>query len=218
MTGPLAYLPTAVLAAVVFMIGKDLIDVKEMRQIFMQRRSEFWVAAITAAVVFFVGVEQGIATAIVLSLLDHTRRGYKPKNELLSIDQIGNKQLVPVSSRTQFLPGLIIYRFNHSMYYANMNLFSEEVLDLISRSEPRLSWFCLDATAVDDVDFSAAAMLRETYATLIQHGIRFVLVAVASTVLAEMDRYGLTDLMGKDSFFGTVHELESAYESRNTVT
>jgi len=212
MTGPLAFLPTAVLAVVVFLIGKSLIDVKQMREIFVQRRSEFYVAAITAAIVFFVGVEQGILSAIFLSLIDHTRGGYKPKNELLSIDPNGHKLPVPVASRIQYLPGLIIYRFNHSMYYANMNLFSQEVLDLINGANPPVSWFCLDATAVDDVDFSAAATLRETYATLKQRGIRFVFVAVEQTVRAELDRYSITKLIGEDGFYRGVHEVESAYK------
>ena len=80
LTGPLAYMPEAVLSAVVFLIGIDLIDIKGMRSIFAQRRSEFWVALITAVTVVFIGVEQGIILAIVLSLIDHTQRGYRPKN------------------------------------------------------------------------------------------------------------------------------------------
>ena len=212
LTGPLAYLPTAVLAAVVFLIGEELIDVKQMRQIFVQRRSEFYVAAITAAIVFFVGVEQGILSAIVLSLIDHTRSGYKPKNELLSIDPNGHRQPVPLATRTQFLPGLIIYRFNHSLYYANMNLFSEEVLDLVNGASPPVSWFCFDATAVDDVDFSAAAVLRQTYSMLKQRGVRFVLTAVGQPVREELDRYRITDLVGEDSYYHGIHEIVFAYK------
>jgi high affinity sulfate transporter 1 len=212
LTGPLAYLPTAVLASVVFLIGKQLINVKEMRRIFIERPSEFWVALITAGIVFFVGVEQGIIIAIFLSLLAHTRHGYRPKNNLLTMDAAGNRRPVSISSHAQFLPGLIIYRFNHSMYYANTDLFSEQVLDLVNGAQPPLSWFCLDATAIDDVDFSAAATLRETYALLKQRGIRFVLVAVAENVRVELDRSNLTNLIGKDSFFYGTHELESAYK------
>ncbi len=213
LTGPLTYLPTAVLATVVFLIAMQLIDVKGMRRIFTQRPTEFWVALITAGIVFFVGVEKGILIAILLSLLDHARQGYKTKNDVLSMDTAGNRLPVPVTSDAQFLPGLIIYRFNHSMYYANTNLFSEEVHELTTGAQPPLSWFCLDATKIDDVDFSAAATLRETCALLKKKGIRFVLVAVETNVRAELDRYGLTDLIGKDSFFNRVYDLESAYKA-----
>lgn len=80
LTEPLTYLPEAVLSAVVFLIGLELIDIKGMRQILIERPYEFWVALITAASVVFIGVEEGILFAILLSLLIHTRHGYKPKN------------------------------------------------------------------------------------------------------------------------------------------
>ena len=213
LTAPLMYLPTAVLAAVVFLVGKQLIDVKGMRRIFIERPAEFWVALTTAGIVFFVGVEQGILLAILLSLVAHTRHGYRPKNDVLSMDAADNRSPVPLTTHAQLLPGLIVYRFNHSMYYANTNLFSEEVLDLVNGAQPPLSWFCLDAIAIDDVDFSAAATLRETCALLKQKGIRFVLVAVAESVRVELDRSGITDLIGKDSFFNRVYDLESAYKA-----
>ncbi len=159
LTVPLSYMPEAVLSSVVFLIGVELVDALGMRQIFAQRPAEFWVALITALVVIFVGVEQGILLAIVLSILFHTRHGYKPKNELLEVDPAGRPHLAPVSSHAQAIPGLIIYRFHHSMYYANSEHFSEEVLELVNTAQPPVSWFCIDATSVDDIDFSAAATL-----------------------------------------------------------
>jgi MFS superfamily sulfate permease-like transporter len=122
LTAPLAYMPEAALSAIVFLIGIDLIDIKGMRGIFAQRRSEFWVALITALVVVLVGVEQGIILAIVLSLIDHTRRGYRPKNVVLMPAVSGVWHARPVATGDQALPGLIIYRFTHSMYYANCRI------------------------------------------------------------------------------------------------
>ena len=212
LTGPLSYMPIAVLATIVFVIASDLIDVKEMRQIFLQRPSEFWIALLTAGIVVFVGVEEGIILAIVLSLLDHTRRGYRPSNTVLSMDSDGNRYSTPVSSRGQLLLGLIVYRFNHSMYYANCEQFKTEVREMITGAQPPLSWFCLHLAAADDVDFSAAEALRETYELLKQKGIRFTLVEVQANVLAELDRYGITGLIGKQYTFGRIHDLKAAYE------
>ena len=76
-------MPNAVLSAVVFLIGIELVDVRGMRRILAERPVEFWVALITAASVVFIGVEQGILLAMVLSLLAHTRHGYKAKNIVL---------------------------------------------------------------------------------------------------------------------------------------
>ncbi len=214
LTGPLAYMPEAVLAAIVFMIGVDLIDLKGMKKIFVEAPSEFWVALITAATVVLVGVEQGIILAMVLSLMDHVRRGYRPKNSLIVARQAAGWRSAPVSSPAQFEPGLMAYRFTHSMYYANAEQFSEQVLELVTGADPKLEWFCIDAVAIDDVDYSAAAKLRSTYEILKEKGIRLVFAVVSEDVRAELDRLGITDLVGKDAFYATGDELLDAYHQR----
>jgi MFS superfamily sulfate permease-like transporter len=205
-------MPIAVLAAIVFVIGVELVNVKEMRDILAQRPSEFWVAVATAAIVVFVGVEQGILLAIVLSLIDHTRRGYRPSNTVLSIDPDGHWQSIPAKSGAQFLPGLIIYRFNHSMYYANSEQFKTEVIDLVTGAGSPISWFCLDGVAIDDIDFSAAAAVREIFRLLKQKGISLVLVEVQDNVRGELDRYKITEMTGIANIFETIYDLDSAYK------
>ena len=90
LTVPLSYMPNAVLASVVFLIGLRLIDVKGMRKIASLRPGEFVVAAITAAVVVIVGVEQGIILAMLLSIIEHVDHSYHPRDRLLSIDDAGH--------------------------------------------------------------------------------------------------------------------------------
>ncbi len=106
LTKPLAYMPEAVLASVVFLIGIELVDAKGMRKIYAERPLEFCVALATALVVIFVGVEQGILLAIVLSILIHTRHGYKPRNAVVDIDEAGREHMLPVSSHAQSRPRL----------------------------------------------------------------------------------------------------------------
>ncbi|HAJ91973.1 MAG TPA: sodium-independent anion transporter [Gammaproteobacteria bacterium] len=213
LTGPLAYMPEAVLSAVVFLIGIDLIDIKGMRSIFEQRRSEFWVALITALMVVFVGVEQGIILAIVLSLIDHTRRGYRPKNAVMVPSESGLLHAQPVDTRAEAVPGLLIYRFTHSMYYANAEQLSEQITDLINNAEPPLRWFCLDASAVDDIDYSAAETLRSIFATLKDKGIRLVVAQVMDDVKAE-SRYKLRQLFGEDAFYDTLDDVMKDYRQQ----
>ena len=214
LTEPLSYMPEAVLAAIVFLIGLDLIDLKGMKTIFVQARSEFWVALITATVVVVVGVEQGIILAMVLSLMDHVRRGYRPKNSLIVSREADGWRNVPVSSPAQFEPGLMAYHFAHSLYYANAEQFSEQVLELVNTADPRVEWFCVDAVAIDDVDYSAAAKLRSIHGILEDKGIRLVFVMISDDVRAELDRFGITDLVGEDAFYGTGRELMNAYHER----
>jgi high affinity sulfate transporter 1 len=213
LTGPLAYMPEAVLSAVVFLIGVDLIDIKGMQSIFAQRRSEFWVALITALMVVFVGVEQGIILAIVLSLIDHTRRGYKPKNVVLVPAESGVLHAQPVATRTQAVPGLLIYRFTHSMYYANAEQLSEEITGLVNNAEPPLRWFCIDFSAVDDVDYSAAETLRSIFGILKEKGIRLVVAQVMDDVKEE-SRYNLRQLFGEDAFYDTLEDVVKAYQQQ----
>ena len=209
-TEPLAYMPEAVLSAVVFLIGLDLVDIDGMRRVHQERPSEFWVALVTALMVVVVGVEQGIILAIVLSLIDHTRRGYHPKNALLVPAESGTFHAQPVATNAQAMPGLLIYRFTHSMYYANAQQLSEEIMGLANRAEPPLRWLCIDASAIDDVDFSAAETLRSLHGMLKEKGIRLVVAQVLDDVKAE-SRYQLGQLFGADAFYETLVDVLTAY-------
>jgi SulP family sulfate permease len=216
LTGPLAYMPDAVLSAVVFLIGIELIDIEGMRKIYQQRRSEFWVAVVTMLVVAFVGVEQGIILAVVLSLIDHTRRGYRPKNAVLVPAESGVMRAQPVASKAEALPGLLIYRFTHSMYYANSQQLTEEITGLVNTAEPPLRWLCLDASAVDDVDYSAAESLRSLYGVLKEKGVRIVVAQVMDDV-SEESRYRLRELFGEDAFYDTLDDVMEAYRQQTAA-
>lgn len=211
LTKPLAFMPEAVLSSVVFLIGVELVDALGMRRIYAERPVEFWVALITAAVVVFIGVEQGILLAIVLSILIHTRHGYKPKNALINVESNGRIHAVALSTQAQAIPGLMVYRFHHSMYYANTELFTQEVMDLVKNAQPSLGWFCIDATAVDDIDFSAAASLREMYKLLKEKNVRLVFAEVEEDIRRELDVSGVTELVGQDGYFESLIDVEEAY-------
>lgn len=216
LTGPLAYMPDAVLSAVVFLIGIDLIDVKGMHSIFVRRRSEFWVALFTALMVVFIGVEQGILLAIVLSLIVHTRRGYRPKNAVLVPTESGVWRPQPVLSKAQALKGLVLYRFTHSMYYANAQLLSEEITYLTNNAEPPLSWFCIDASAIDDVDYSASETLRSMYEILKEKKIRLVFAHVLDNVKEE-NHNELRQLLGKEAFYDSLHDVVKTYQQQTNI-
>jgi sulfate permease, SulP family len=214
LTAPLSYMPEAALSAVVFLIGVELIDASGMRRIFVERPWEFWVALITTLVVVAWGVEQGIILAAVLSLLVHTRHGYRPTNVVLVNSGKGYWSTLPVSSLAQIVPGLVVYRFTHSMYYANSQLLSEQVLQLVNGAPIPPRWFCIDAGAVDDLDYTAAETLRSIVTILRQRGIRTVFAIVSDDVRNEMDRSGLTNLLGADAFYATVGDVVNAYREK----
>ena len=213
LTGPLAYMPEAALSAIVFLIGVGLIDLAGMRRVFDQRRSEFWVALITTVTVVVVGVEQGILLAIALSLIDHTRHGYRPKNAVLVPSPSGGRQPEPVASAAQAVPGLIIYRFSHSLYYANCQQLSDEIAFLADTKDPPVRWLCLDASAVDDVDYSAAETLRSVHAKLKARDIRLVVAEVMDDV-KEHARYRLGEIFGDDAFYDRLEDVVKHYRQQ----
>jgi high affinity sulfate transporter 1 len=214
LTGPLAYLPGAVLSTVVVLICVHLIDVQGMRQIYRERPWEFWVALITAATVVLVGVEQGILLALFLSLVIHTRHGYQPKNALIVLDPSGGWKIQPVATQSQLLPGLLYYQFTHGLYYANAGVLAEEVTQLAQAATPPLVWFCIDATAIDDVDFTAAATVRTLYGILRENNSKLVFSGVSPEVYAQLERSGIPDLLGRDAFYATGNEMVRAYRQQ----
>ena len=216
LTGPLALMPEAALSAIVFLIGVGLIDIAGMRKVFTQRRSEFWVALITALTVVIVGVEQGIMLAIALSLIEHTRHGYRPKNAVLVPGESGGRQPMPVATAAQAAPGLVIYRFTHSLYYANCQQLASEISFLANTTEPPVRWLCLDASAVDDVDYSGAETLRSVHATLKAKGIRLIVAEVMGDLQGKT-RYQFKDLFGADAFYDHLEEVMKQYRQQFNI-
>jgi len=219
LTAPIKYMPKAVLASVVFIIGVELIDYRSMTRIFKVRRDEFVVAGVTALTVVVVGVEQGIILALVLSLIDHVRRSYRPNNSVLFVAEAGGNvrgmraEAVTPDART--VPGLVVYRFTASLYYANSTLLLQDVTDFVNDGKRKsLEWFCIDGAAMADVDYTGAQVLDEVRLLVTQHHIRLVFAQVLDPVKAELDRYGLTKAIGPDAFFGTVMDVVVAFEKR----
>jgi high affinity sulfate transporter 1 len=213
LTKPLEFLPNAVLAAVVFLIGLQLIDINGMRNIAKVRLNEFVVALITAVTVVVIGVEQAVALAIIVSLVNHLRRGYAPKNSVLVLSSRNRLRLVPATSRASTLDGLVVYHFAASLYFANANRFSEEILAIAEQGEPAVRWFCIEASAIPDIDYTGAQTLRETATTLEKRRIRVVLAEVAPDVRAELDRYDLRDVIENDAYYETAADVIEAYRS-----
>ena len=212
LTGPLAYMPSAVLSAVVFYIGVRLINVKGMSGIFRLAPLEFVVAAITALVVVIFGVEQGIVLAIVLSLIDHLRHSYLPFDALLVPTPSGHWRATAVEQKQEAAAGLAVYHFGAGLYYANAVRFSGEILGLVEVARPQIKWLDLDASAISNIDFSGAGTVREVHDALQKRGVTLVLSGVTGNARKELDRYGLTKLIGEDHFYESVPEVLEAYQ------
>jgi SulP family sulfate permease len=211
LTAPLAYMPNAVLSSVVFLIGVRLIDYKGMADIVRLRVGEFTVAAITAATVVIVGVEQGIILAMALSILEHIYHSYRPFDRLLAPAPDGDYTYSTLDSGTQAEPGLVIYRFGSGIYYANATRFTEEIVSLVEDADPALRWLCVAASGIGDIDYSGSETLGAVQEELASQGVTLVLADVDARVRDELDAYGLTKKIGADHLFGSVPAMLAAY-------
>jgi len=215
-TKPLQYMPEAVLSTIVFLIGIELIDVKGMRKILSWRVDEFLVAAVTALVVVTVGVEQGILLAIVLSVLDHLRRSYHPRDTLITNTDDGKLHGVAITDEPDapdLVPGMVVYRFGASLYYANANRLTEEIRAILGRSQGAPTWLCIDAPGMGDIDFSGGETILDLLREMGTHGTRLVFADVDPDVRVELDRYGVSAAMGDDAYFDTVGDAVEAFRA-----
>jgi sulfate permease, SulP family len=212
LTGPLTYLPDAALAAVVFLIAVQLIDVKEMRQIRALRKRESVIALLTAVAVVILGVEYGIVLAIVASIVDHLRHSYSPLNSVLAKTPAGHWHAVPVGPGARTEDGLVVYRFGTSLYYANAAKLMEDVAALVGHSSP-LRWLVIDFAAIGDVDYTASAALTKAIEYVQQKHVRLVLSSVLGPVRQQLDRYGISATLGADAYYDSPGEALEAFHA-----
>jgi high affinity sulfate transporter 1 len=191
LTKPLSFMPNAVLSAIVFLIGVKLVDVKGMRELFRLQRDEFWIALLTAATVVVHSVMAGIAVAVVLSLIDQVRHSYRPRTRVLAPAGDGSWTPLPVAPGHLAAPGVLAYRFEANLFYANASRFADELLDLVANAGQPVRTVILDASGIDSVDYSAAKTLLQTRVELRRRGVGLAAVATPDGVLEDLRRYGL---------------------------
>ena len=216
LTGPLASLPIAALAAIVFLIAAGLIDVAGMRRILACRRLEFAIALLTTAAVVMLGVEEGILLAVVVSVIDHVRHTYHPFNSVLVKSPAGHWQPAPVRPGARTEEGLVIYRFGTSLYYANASRLIDDVMALAAQDGP-LRWMVLDCVAIGDVDYTAAAVLTRVIEHLRKRHIRFAVSSILGPVREQLDRYGISAALGPGACYDTPGEALEAFHAAEEI-
>lgn len=206
----LQYLPHCVLSGIVFTIAIGLINVPSLQAIRRETPGEFTLAVFTAVAVVVLGVEHGILTAVALSLLRHVRHSYRPHTMMLAPGPEGRWQPVPAQPGKETAPGLIVYRFGADLFYANDHFFVEDVQQLIAQAPDKVRTFVVDASAITDLDYSAARSLTDLLETLRQQHVTVVFARVNRYLRSDMDRHGITEVVKASCIFSTLHEALAA--------
>jgi len=201
LTKPLSYLPNAVLAAIVFVIGIRLVDIQGMKEIRKAKPREFLLALVTSATVVLVGVEQGILLAILLSLLQHIRKSYQPFSGIVLSDPKEHWKLEQFAPDQFIEPGLVMYWFGSELYYANSNHFAGEIRALVEKQDLRPRWLAVDASAITSIDYSAGCMLRDLLQELKSKEVVLVFARVDPNFRSDLDDLELTGQIGHEYLF-----------------
>ena len=212
LTRPLSFLPNAVLAAIVFLIGVKLIDHRGLAEIRRVAPNEFILALITAATVVIFGVEQGILLAVVLSLLMHVRHSYRPHTGVVVRDELDHWRIDDPMPGKLAEPGMIMFWFGAGLFYANVSYFAEQVRRLVDRSPSPVRWLVIDARAVTELDYSAGRALAELHQDLSRAGVVLALIVVPVRHQGDIERMGLVNLIGANRIFESRHKCIQAYQ------
>jgi len=195
----------------VFTVAIHLTDLRGMRSIRRESPGEFWLALMTAAVVVLFGVEQGIILAMIVSLLRIVRHSYRPHTAVLVQGPGGIWQLTPVVPGAVTEPGLVVYRFGASLFYANAGMFADEIRGLAGPEPSLPRWLVVDAEAITNVDYTAAQVVHELQQDLSRRGVTLIFAHVRSDLKLDLDRHHLTEAIGPDRIFDSLHEALAAY-------
>jgi MFS superfamily sulfate permease-like transporter len=219
-TAVLTDMPKAVLGAIVFLIGVDLIDIAGLRRIARRRRSEFLIAVVTAVVVCAVGVEQGVVLAIVVSIIEVVRRQYKPKDFVLGVSDGGPQTYRSATPGTQSAPGLIVFRYDAELFYANANRFVDDIESLVEKAPDEVRWLILDAAGLDDIDYSAGISLAGLLDYLASRQITFAMARADTGLRDTLAAYDLLNRIGPDHLHDTLTEAIEAFhrDVRSPIT
>jgi high affinity sulfate transporter 1 len=206
-------LPQPTLAAVVITAALSLADIRGTIRLWHQRKLEFLLSIAAFLGVALLGVLPGIAIAVGLSILNVFRRAWWPYDTVLGrVDGLEGYHDVRSYPQARRLPGLVIYRFDAPLFFANAKTFRDEIRRF-ARADPKPSWIVIAAEPMTDVDTTASDVLEDLDEELNQDGISLVFAELKDPVRRKIERYGLTRTIDPRHFFPTVEAAVAAFRA-----
>jgi high affinity sulfate transporter 1 len=207
-------LPQPALAAVVITASLSLADIPGTVRLWRQRRVEFLLSIAAFLGVVLLGVLPGIAIAVALSILNVFRRAWWPYDTQLGrVEGLAGYHDVHSYPQAEHLPGLVIYRFDGPLFFANATTFRDEVRRM-ARADPPPAWILIAAEPMTDVDTTASDVLEELDEALNDQGISLVFAELKDPVRRKIERYGLTRTINPQHFFPTIESAIAAFRQQ----
>ncbi|WP_248914917.1 SulP family inorganic anion transporter [Pseudomonas moorei] len=208
-------LPTSALAAVVIASAIGLIEVTDLLRIYRIQRWEFWLSIVCTIGVAVFGAIEGIGLAIVIAVIEFLWDAWRPYSAILGrADGVHGFHDIKRYPNARMLPGLVLFRWDAPLFFANAELFSDRVLDAVAASPTPVRWLVVAAEPVTSVDVTAADMLVELHQTLQEAGIELCVAEMKDPVKDKLQRFGLIERFGASAFFPTVGTAVTHYLQR----
>jgi MFS superfamily sulfate permease-like transporter len=214
----LQHLPSAALAAVVIASAIGLIEVNDLVRIYRIQRWEFWLSIVCLIGVAVLGAIPGIGLAIVIAVIEFLWDGWRPHSAVLGrADGVKGYHDITRYPDARRIPGLVLFRWDAPLFFANAELFKDRVLDAAANSPTPVRWLVVAAEPVTSVDVTAADVLAELDKTLNAAGIELCFAELKDPVKDKLKRFGLFAQFGADYFFPTVGAAVSGYLKSHKV-
>jgi high affinity sulfate transporter 1 len=214
----LQHLPHTALAAVVIASAIGLFEVSDLRRIYRIQRWEFWLSMTCFAGVAVFGAIPGIALAIVIAVIEFLWDGWRPHSAVLGrVDRVKGYHDIVRYPAARLIPGLVLFRWDAPLFFANAELFHERILDAVAKSPTPVRWLVVTAEPVTSVDVTAADAVCELDDTLHAAGIELCFAEMKDPVKDKLKRFGLFTRFGEQSFFATIDESVSAYLAAHSI-
>jgi MFS superfamily sulfate permease-like transporter len=212
LTAPLERFPQAALGAILVAAMINLIDVTMFATLYRVRKQEFAIALITLFGVLTIGLLDGIVLAVLLSLFLLLVRAVRPHDAVLGrVKGLDGFHDIGDYPSSETIPGLIVYRFDAPLFFANANYFKGRIQTVLDEADTPVQWFLLDAEAITDLDVTAAEILSEIHTMLNERHITFAIARAKHPLQAMLARSHLTEAIGEDHYFPSIRTAVAAF-------
>jgi high affinity sulfate transporter 1 len=214
----LQHLPNAALAAVVIASAIGLIEIADLRRIWRIQRWEFWLSIACFVGVAVLGAIPGIALAIVIAVIEFLWDGWRPHSAVMGrADGVKGYHDITRYPEARLIPGLVLFRWDAPLFFANAELFQDRILDAIAASPTPVRRLVVAAEPVTSVDVTSADALAELHETLKAAGVEMCFAELKDPVKDKLERFELFERFGAECFFPTVGAAVDAYVKRYEV-
>jgi len=211
-------LPASALAAVVIASAIGLIEVADLVRIFRIQRWEFWLSIVCFVGVAVFGAIPGIGLAVVIAVIEFLWDGWRPHSAVLGrADGVRGYHDITRYPDARQIPGLVLFRWDAPLFFANAELFRQRVLEAAAKSPVPVRWLVVAAEPVTSVDVTAADTLAELDETLHEAGTELCFAELKDPVKDKLKRFGLFSQFGESSFFPTIGAAVSSYLESHAV-